>query len=219
MDQDIFTLVSHLSEKTQIFEGLCKHQTEIVIKGDSDQLHRVKVLIHDLKKNHLKCKIETSEKIKNDEIYLGHFFLNDSKYYFKTTAKFDGNMLIIPAETELYHLQRRQAFRVRIPELYHTSFNILELDGKAVNISAILRDFSSQGTRLLLPQPIALNNLGKKIYGQLSIRGKPNIELRGMIRHVQERPPLVGVEFTPLSSQLESKLFSITLEIHKQLLK
>lgn len=219
MDQDIFTLVSHTSDKEKIFDELCKYQTEILVKGDSSQLHRLKPLVRDGKKNQIKCTLESSEHFESGEAYLGHFFLNEEKYYFKYKAHYEGDYLIIPFEVELYHLQRRQTFRVRIPESYPTAFNVIELAGKPSAMRGKLRDFSSQGAKLILPAPLSPDMHEKKIYGQLIIKDFPPLELRGIIRHVQERPALIGIEFSPLSSQLEAKLFSLSLELHKQLFK
>lgn len=219
MDQDIFTLVSDVADKDKIFNELCQYQIEIVLKGDSPQLHNAKALVRDPKSNQIKCSLTSAQNPLEGELLLGHFFLNEQKYYFKCSTKIEDGFLLIPFGIELYHLQRRQHFRVRIPEQFPAVFNIIELNGESTSIRATLRDFSSQGTRLLLPQALKSDLIEKKLYGQLVIKDNPPIELRGIIRHIQEVPPLMGVEFSPLSDQLEAKLFSISLELHKQLFK
>lgn len=219
MDKEIFTLISKVEEKEKIFQDLANAHGEIICKGQDENL--IKLRVQTYQNKILECRNESSTTFKNGEDFLGYLFLGGEKYYFegKFQAQQDFCSLSLPAE--LYHLQRRQNYRVRVPDGYAASFNIVSANGKAANIAGRLADLSSQGCRVLYSHDNFSLKVEDHVLGYLIIEKKVPLELQGLIRHIKltDGGQICGIEFSPLSSILENKLFAITMELHKEIFK
>ena len=164
---------------------------------------------------------DSTESLKNGEEFLGHFFLGGEKYYFQANAKVSKDQYSIPLPEELYHLQRRQNYRVKVPEGYGAFYDIFSVNGKEQNMKGQVIDISSQGCRIIYKTKTPVMQLGDKVIGHLRIKDATPLELKGEVRHfkLDEGPhpaQTFGIEFTPINPIMENKLFAITLEIHKE---
>lgn len=224
MDQDIFTLIKEESDKVKLWVDLGAAKGEVLCKGKDDAICKVRVSFFNAATECLEGVFETSTTMADGEDYLGHFFLGGEKYYFQTTARVAGKSISIRIPDELYHLQRRQNYRVRLPEIYPAFYNIIQVNAKPEKISGRLADLSSQGCRVVYRMDTPLMKMNDKVIGQLVIGSRAPIEVHGIVRHIKthEGSKVVqtfGIEFSPLPSILENKLFAITMEIHKELFK
>lgn len=221
MDKEIFKLIGRPEEKSKLWSDLAQARTELHCKGAEDSICRLQVQLFHPKSETLECAYSSSVKLKEDEEYLGHFSLGGEKYYFRSTAKSAQGKVLIPVPTEIYLLQRRQNYRVRIPDGYPAFYNIVLVNEKQQKITGQLVDLSSQGCRVICRLNAPIMKIGDTVTGELTIGTKSSIEIKGILRHlkVDESNQLIqtfGIEFTPLPAILENKLFAITMEIHKQ---
>lgn len=223
MDQDIFKLVSKEEDKIRLWQDLADAKGEILCKGKDDNLCNVKALFFNPKTKNLECRFNSSTKLTAREDYLGYIFIGGEKYYFQSTAQFQQEFVVVPLPKELYHLQRRQNYRVHIPTGYKGSFEIKKLRGAAVKTACELLDLSSQGCKLgcsLIKESLQVDD---RISGHLHLGSRAPIELEGVVRHVQndttKNQQIFGVEWTSLSPILENRLFALTMEIHKEVFK
>lgn len=224
MDQDIFTLVKDERDKVKLWVDLGSSKGELTCKGKDDALCKVRVNFFNAATESLEGEFEGPVTMANGEDYLGHFFLGGEKYYFQTKAVVAANFLTIKIPDELYHLQRRQNYRVRLPEIYPAYYNIIQVNANPEKITGRLADLSSQGCRVVYRMDAPLMKSGDKVIGQLVIGQRAPIEVHGVVRHIKahEGSKVVqtfGIEFSPLPSILENKLFAITMELHKELFK
>lgn len=221
MDKDVFTLIGRADEKLKLWQDLAQAKGELLCKGQEDVICKLRVVTFNTKTQSLECIFESSTKLKNHEEYLGHFFLGGEKYYFQAIALLNPGSVSIPLPQELYHLQRRQSFRARIPASYSASYNITHINGDTQKIPGKVIDISSQGCRALYNIDGAIVNTGASINGVLLLQKKDPIEIQGIIRHIKiddenKKIQSLGIEFTPLPSVVENKLFAVTMEIHKE---
>jgi hypothetical protein len=85
-------------------------------------------------------------------------------------------------------------------------------------------DLSSNGCRISSdPHGYKLQK-NDKVIGLLIIDRKPPTEIKGVVRHTRlikgkVDQQISGIEFQNMPAIIESKLFSITMEIHKQFSK
>lgn len=224
MDKDIFTLIGRDEEKIRLWQDLAQAKGELLCKGQEDAICKLRVTAYNSKSQSLECVFESSTTLKPQEEYLGHFFLGGEKYYFQTKAQFHQDRVAVPLPKELYHLQRRQNYRVRIPDSYHAFYNIILVNGVAQKITGQLADLSSQGCRVVYRMDNPLMKIGDQVTGHLIIAKRPPIEIQGIVRHIKvdEGNKVIqtfGIEFTPLPPIVENKLFAITMEIHKDVFK
>lgn len=224
MDQDIFSLIRNEMDKIKLFKDLALSRGEILCKGQSENLCRLSVTSFNDKSQHIECESDMPGCLQNLEEYVGYFFLGGEKYYFqgKVEAHYGRYSLSLP--TELYRLQRRQNYRVKVPEGYQATFTISHVNGKPLNLPTTMADISSQGCRIDIDKKIMMLNTGDKVVGMLKVGNRNPFELSGAVRHAKinelnKSLQNIGIEFTPLSSILENKLFSITLELHKEFFK
>lgn len=224
MDQDIFTLIKDENDKTKLWVDLGAAKGEIICKGKEDALCKVRVTFFNAATESIEGTFETSTLMADGEDYLGHFFLGGEKYYFQTKARVSKGTIVIRIPDELYHLQRRQNYRVRLPEIYPAFYNIIQVNSKPEKIPGRLADLSSQGCRVVYRMDSPLMKMGDKVIGQLVIGQRAPIEVHGIVRHIKTHEgskviQTFGIEFMPLPSILENKLFAITMELHKELFK
>lgn len=224
MDKDIFNLIGSLEEKIKLWNDLAQAKGELLCKGKEDVICKLRVQFYSATTQCLECTFESPEKLKADEEYLGHFFLGGEKYYFQSLGKIHQNKLIVPVPAELYHLQRRQNYRVHIPDGYNAYYNIILINNTPKKIIGHLSDLSSQGCRVACHMDPLIIKLNDNVTGNLIIGNRPPIEIQGRVRHLKadEANPknqTFGIEFAPLTPILENKLFVMTMEIHKEVFR
>ncbi|WP_413558665.1 flagellar brake protein [Bdellovibrio sp. HCB209] len=221
MDQEIFKKVSREDEKVKLFIDLASALGEVLCKGKSETLVKLKAVHWHSKSKHLECLLESKETLANGEEFLGYFFLGGEKYYFEAKATVYQNRCQFQLPPEVFHLQRRQNYRVRIPESYPIYFDVTEINGSPVKIHARLADLSSQGCRLIEKGITTPLKSGDKLEGHLSVKKNAPIELSAEVRHIknEDGSQMVGLEFSGLSPILENNLFALTLEIHKEVFR
>ncbi|UYL09151.1 PilZ domain-containing protein [Bdellovibrio sp. SKB1291214] len=221
MDQEIFKKLSRDDEKIKLFVDLASAQGEVLCKGKTESLVKLKAVHWHSKSMHLECLFNSTEILNNGEEFLGYFFLGGEKYYFEGTATVYSNRCQFSLPTEMFHLQRRQNYRVRIPQSYQAFFDVTEINGSAANIHCKLGDLSSQGCRLVEKLPGTSFKNNDAVKGKLLINKNSPIELEAEVRHVktEEGYQYIGIEFQKLSAIQENNLFALTMEIHKELFK
>lgn len=224
MDKEIFTLISKVEEKEKLFEDLANVRGEILCKGNDENLVKIRAHTYTSKSHVLDCVSESATDLKNGEEFLGYFFLGGEKYYFEGIIVAYQNKYSVQLPKELYHLQRRQNYRVRVPEGHTASFNIINVNGAAIKVAGQLADISSQGCRVIYRMNNPVMKIGDHVLGHLTVGQRSAFELPGIVRHIKiddsnKFIQTFGIEFTPITSILENKLFAITMELHKEFFK
>ncbi|QLY24961.1 flagellar brake protein [Bdellovibrio sp. KM01] len=221
MDQEIFKKLSREDELVKLLIDLATAQGEVLCKGKTENLIKVKAVHWHSQSKHLECLLESPENLKTGEEFLGYFFLGGEKYYFEGTATVYGNRCQLPLPKEIFHLQRRQNYRVRIPAGFQAFFDITQINNSAVKIHAKLGDLSAQGCRLIEKETVATFKMGDILKGKLLIAKNSAIQLTAEVRHVKTEGgnQMVGVEFQGLTPIQENNLFALTMEIHKEVFK
>ncbi len=220
MDKDIFSLVTRDVDRMKLFSDLAQSKAELICKGMSESLCLFKGIRFNAKLGVLECSVESNPSLIGGEEYLGHFFVGGDKYYFQGKAEIDQSRLIVPVPLEIYHLQRRQNYRVNVPESLSAYFNIVQVNQKSQNIVGQISDLSSQGCRVAYKVSAPLLRLNDYVTGHLIVGKRSPIEIQGQIRHIKVDEKNVtmqtfGIEFVSLTPIVENRIFALTMEIHK----
>lgn len=224
MSQDnteIFTKITPV-ERVRLFQDLAAVRGEIICKGDAEDVYRLNVE-KALGKQELHCSVTFGmpSPVQEKEV-LGNFFLGGERYFFKTPVRMDKSFVVLRMDVDLFHLQRRQNYRIKIPESYQAQLMIQELAKLAVKIPTQMYDISSGGCRIAMNGDKPLVEMGDPIKGQVIIGKREPIEIDGVVRHVRSEKSgtnikqIFGVEFKSLSTLTEGKLFSITMDLHRE---
>ncbi|MBS1971371.1 MAG: PilZ domain-containing protein [Bdellovibrionales bacterium] len=218
---DIFSKVT-AEERMRLFRDLANVRGEVTCKGDSDEVYRL-IVERATAKAELQCSIPfgLQSPAKETEL-LGNFFLGGERYFFKTPVKVDQDVVVLRMDSDLFHLQRRQNYRIKIPENYQATLLISSLNKAPVKLTGQLYDLSSGGCRVVLTASTPVLEHGDIIEGHVVIGKRESLEIEGTVRHhkiekgANVTKQIFGIEFKPLSSLLEGKLFAITMDLHRE---
>lgn len=218
---DIFSKVT-AEERTRLFRDLATARGEVTCKGDRDEIYRLTVE-RATAKSELQCSVPFGlNSPKNETELLGNFFLGGERYFFKTPVKVDGDVVVLRMDRDLFHLQRRQNYRIKIPENYQATLLISKLNGGTVKLSGQISDLSSGGCRVTLTAADPLLKTDDVLNTHVVIGKRESLEIEGIVRHhkvekgASTTKQVFGVEFKALSSLLEGKLFAITMDLHRE---
>ncbi len=151
------------------------------------------------------------------------FNINSDKYFIQSTItpSAQGQSWIIDGLNDIFKLQRRQHYRVNIPPAYKSKAVFRDPKSDSKICSGIISDISSGGCKVLLDKP-SLLEINQTPFIDIYIGRRDAITLVADIRSVRTlTDPLgkqaLGVMFKSVSSLTESKIFAITMELHREL--
>lgn len=221
-DKEIFSSVPE-DERTALFRDLEKLKSEMMCKlKNNDDLVYVEASRYD-GHDRLICSLKAGspppQKLPQPVVVA--FSLNAERYFFTTDLKeHSGGFYLLDVSGTIFQLQRRENFRVRIPESYGTLVGIGTVNGEPFNLRGNVVDLSAGGCRITIKNQTPALKAGDKITGELLVGRKPEFPFDGIVRHVKmETKPLgqtLGFEFAAASRALENRIFSITMELHRE---
>ncbi|HPI40877.1 MAG TPA: PilZ domain-containing protein [Pseudobdellovibrionaceae bacterium] len=147
-----------------------------------------------------------------------HFELRGLKYLCK--GKFYSRLSTMKVDIEeLYYVQRRNSFRVIIPESNKILFQIETLNGRLSKNKCRVLDLSSKGIKLQFKEKI---DKGDVITGFLIHPETAPTILKGTAKHIvsdakDKNSFKVGIEFVEQSKESENFLFLYTLDLYRKI--
>lgn len=222
-EKEIFTRITPEDDCNKLFGDLVQAHAELICKGKGD-VFRLRPLTFNVTERYVECQaLEKIPKLQPKEEILAHFFLGGDKYYFQTHLNPHLNKLQMAMPTEIFQLQRRQNYRLKFPQASKAQFQISGVNNQTANIKTTLLDLSSGGCRFKMPKSSHFK-LGDSLTGQLMVGTRDPITISGQILHsrpeaTQEDYLTFGIEFTKLSPIIENKLFSLTMDLYRELFK
>jgi hypothetical protein len=221
-DSDIFSKVID-SEKRRLFKDLATSRSAIVCKGESDQIYHF-ITERAGPGEVIACSVPLGMPLPTGEKdLLCNFFIGGERYFIKSLPGIDKDLVVLRTDQDLFHLQRRQNYRIKIPENFSALFLISEHRNSPVKLSGYIYDLSSGGCRVELIASNPVLAVGDEVTGHICIDKKEPIELKGVIRHhkleafaSRTSKQTFGLEYTSLTPLLEGKLFAITMDLHRE---
>ena len=220
--QDIFTKVND-QEKQRLFKELATSRTKLICKGVGDQIYHF-IAERNHPNNTVICSIPFGiPQPDKDNDLICNFFLGGERYFFRSLAITKNDQVELSYEGELFHLQRRQNYRIKIPENYSAICLITEHKSIPVKLSAHIYDISSGGIRveLIANEPVLIS--GDSVTAHIFIGKREALQVEGIVRHhklekfaTKPSKQIFGVEFTEMGSFIEGKLFAITMDLHRE---
>lgn len=218
---DIFSKVS-ADEKLRLFKDLANVRGELICKGESDDIYRL-IVERASAKQELQCSISFGLPFpKQEKELLGNFFLGGERYFFKTPVRIEKDIIILRMDSDLFHLQRRQNYRIKIPENYQATLLVSSLNKAPTKLNGQIFDLSSGGCRVVLTASTPILEHGDIVSGYIVVGKRDPLEIEGVVRHhkVEKGTALTkqvfGIEFRQLSPLIEGKLFAITMDLHRE---
>lgn len=147
----------------------------------------------------------------------------DEKFFLLAEAHLrQDRFLTLKIDPEIYKLQRRQHFRLRIPDSYKAVFQLLDLNGKPHQLKAKIQDLSEGGCLLFLPHNRPELKAGDRIEGEFQMGSREALRVKGEVRHIKVEPSseesqIVGLQFSDLTPAFENRLFSLVMDLHREI--
>lgn len=222
--KEMFEKIEKSAEIQKIWAELIKNQIEIYAKiGDSEKI----ILRPEMQPgSRVFCGYKPLKNLSDlgDQELLGQFILGGDKYFFKAAWTQENQTLMFSSVVSIYKLQRRQSFRLRVPESYHSDFVLTKVNDSLHNRRVKLWDLSSGGCCLQVPSEIA-HKSSDSISGIMTLAGRAPVKVQGIVRHVRKENhdkkimQVCGIEFAPISASLDSQLFTAMMELSRMYLR
>lgn len=222
--QSFFSKVSTRKERERAFLLLVESKTSIDCQTYDKK-------IYSLKADHIKDSdlivFCDSLSIQIETPVILTFNIGQEKYFSKTSLKkhdFESHFKI-NLDTDLFKLQRRNSFRVALPQGYNAKATITAIDSKKfTNKKFPLFDISGGGFSLeILPNKefdIAQN---QTVEGILEIGGKFNKPFRATVRYAGKVGSQgsglrkIGLEFTDMKPKDQEEIIKIVMDLHRDM--
>lgn len=225
-NKDIFTRISNPDEREKIAQDVARLKPDLLCKAEaSDDIIPMEVSRIE-QKFRLVCRTRAGAKppIPLPVSVILSFSIGSDRFFMTTDiVDLGGGYYEVNFAKDIFQLQRRQSYRIRIPDNHFSDLKITVSNNNAVtNLSGRIVDISSGGARMLLKHADPVLKLDDKVEGTLVIGRRAPIAYQGVVRHVKvesQKPPaqIIGVEFTGMTPVMEGKLFAITMELHREL--
>lgn len=219
-NKDIFNKITSPEEKAKIFRDLTSARAEIVCKGTEDDILKLlpERVLPDKK---LLCLLPAQEKIRPEvpTKMICQFSLGGEKYFFKSLLEDKLKNYTLTLDDELFHLQRRQSYRIRIPGSTRSLAEIIPFQKQKLKATPI--DLSTGGCKLSCGSEASNLKNGESVQIYLKVGDREPLQLEGIIKHLKTENLgktliSVGVQFEKITPALEKSLFSITMELYRQ---
>jgi hypothetical protein len=148
--------------------------------------------------------------------------IGDEKFLAQPAFEFSGDKIQFEMDCEFFKLQRREDFRMRLPKSFKSRIVFKKKNSTPVSFDAGLVDISSGGCRFESnKQALSLKN-GDRVEGEIQFEDRPTVAVTGIVRHLGPLPDdnnieFVGLQFADLTAYSKNKIFSLIMDIYKEL--
>jgi hypothetical protein len=208
-------------EKQNVFQSIKEARAEIIVKT-LEPFSEISILkIDGFENNNLICTPKQKSTFLPDSGELiVQIFTGSEKYYalMKYQKKLDSYYL--DTSKNLFHLQRREDFRLKIPASFRAFAQLKSVNGNVVLKKMPLLDFSGGGCRIEAENGLLKHKC--EIDFELQFQSRPPFPVKGVVKHLAPHPDQpgiewVGVQFAELSEPIKNKIIAIKLDIYREL--
>ena len=161
--------------------------------------------------------------VTGDERVVICFDIDIDKYFMLSsiTPSADGQWWRIDSSFDMFKLQRRETFRINIPPTYKSKAVFKDLISDKIISTGIMTDISSGGCKVLVDTTSTLKE-NKQAKLDIYIGRRDPISVIAEVRSIKKGAgsadqDSLGIMFRSVNSTAESKLFAITMELHREL--
>lgn len=149
--------------------------------------------------------------------------IGQNRYYLTgTLRKEPDGIYSLEISTNVFQLQRRQHYRVTIPESYGAKFQVEKLNDKSNSLNFVVHDMSAGGCRLRLETSHPNISANDVISGTFEMLNKTPLQAKGQVKHVKTEKlngtdqQFLGIQFIEVTPAFEKRLVSLVMELHRQ---
>lgn len=219
---DIFTKINDASEKARLFMDLASSRGEIIAKRLDPSADVFVLMAFSYSHDKINCKVTgaTSALPPSGDLIL-NFFIGGEKYFFQTEFLSMGDQVILTTKSPLFHLQRREDYRIKIPSNYKALFEIVSINGKTKKCSIPLMDLSGGGCRIQIDIKALPIQIHDELKGHLFLPDRNPINVIGSVRHLRgenhgKGPFVCGIQFVGLTEPLKNRIIAVVMDLYRE---
>lgn len=220
---DIFTRISDVSEKARLLLDLANSRGDLVAKRPEPNADAFVLMALSYANEKLNCKITgaTSGLPPQGSLVLT-CFVGGEKYFFQAEYQISADMVVLSTNQPLFHLQRREDYRIRIPMSYKALLEIVSINGQTRKTAIPLMDLSGGGCRISVDPKFLGLKIHDEIKGHVFLPDRSPIPVIGSIRHVRmenhgKGPLICGIQFVGLTEPLKNRIVAVVMDIYREL--
>lgn len=222
LNPDVFTKISDRAEKIRLFDDLIKSRGELMAKRPDPSADVFLLKAHSLDKDHVLCKvIGATNQLSDNGQLITTFFIGGEKYFLQGDYESKGDQVKLSISSHLYHLQRREDYRVRIPPNFKALFEMVSHNGQTFKLALPLTDLSGGGCRLKVdPKKVKLS-IGDELKGHLFLPDRSPIQMTVSVRHsrpeaIEKNMLTVGIQFVGLNDPTRHRLAAVVMDLYRE---
>lgn len=218
---DVFTKISSPDEKLKIFQYLAVNRVDLQARLLEKSATLFMLKAFQLEREFLHCTISGMLKPKLDskgELVL-NFLASTEKYFLKTTYTLSVSDLIINLKSDLYHLQRREDYRIKIPKGYGAHAEVASINGAPHLERITFDDLSAGGCRINVKK--GLLKQGDVLEALIVLPMKNPIPCTMNVKHLSQNSQFkdfefAGIQFSKISEINKNKLSATVMDIYRE---
>lgn len=221
--QDIFTRISDPSEKARLFSDLASSRGEVVAKKLEPNSDAFLLISHSYQQDKLQCKgTSVLSSLPPSGALILTCFVGGEKYFFQADYQMTGDFITLHTTGPMYHLQRREDYRIRIPLSYRALLEIVSINGQTKKVPIPLMDLSGGGCRIQVDIKTLPLKVQDEVKGHIFLPDRSPIPVVGSVRHVRvenhgKGPQVCGVQFIGLTEPLKNKIVAVVMDLYREL--
>jgi hypothetical protein len=219
---DVFTKISDASEKARLFSDLTTGKSDLLAKLPDPNAEVFSLMAQDYKNHSVFCKFLSSHgQFPTDGEIILYFFIGGEKYFFQTHFHLQGDQLVFKTDSPLFHLQRREDYRIKIPANYRALIEIVSIAGKTAKFSIPLLDLSGGGCRIQFnPKQIQMK-MQDELKGHLFLPDRDPIGIVASVRYIKadtygKLPSMCGLQFVGLTEPLKNRIIAVVMDLYRE---
>lgn len=221
-NKDIFTKVTDPKIREKIFYDLAGSKSEIVgkVHGTSSETHLLQALV--FSPPELECRISSSQKtIPQSGEFILQMTLGDDKYLCSTPYQMRDGHAFLRMEVDIFHLQRREDFRLRLPIGFKAYLEMKKCNGQSTTGRFQLVDLSGGGCRFFTTNKTEVLNINDVIEGEIILPARDPLKVKGVIRHQKDdektKSQTAGLQFADLTEPVKNRIVALVMDLYREL--
>lgn len=220
MSSSYFAKVSTSKEHEELLQTLA--QTRPRLDGFDQRLARYEFAVEQCEKMELKLVLKRGRPLRGQHNLTLNFHLQGAQYFAKVALSELAAGVYRTKIGDIYKLQRRANFRVRVPESVELGIEITKVGESKLRRYFRLADISAGGAAVLLSHVDAtLLPPQQSFEGVLYCPGNKRLPVQGGIRYCRKMKGypgfefVAGVQFVGMATSVEADLLAVIMEIYR----
>jgi len=219
---DDFQKIVNLNEIKSVLLSVANSKYEIQAKLTTSDTSLFTLKCYKFENDLLYTQImKTPEEIHFKGEFIISFLAGDTKYYGLAKYRFLDGDVVLDFKDGLFQLQRRQDFRLKIPDRMQAYYLIKSRNSQIESSKTLIFDMSAGGLRVAYPI-LGMNlEAGDHLVGELDIKNRISIDIESEVKHItmhatDKHAQSAGLQFINLSQKSKNKLAALVLDLYRE---